>query len=95
MSGSEMHGGAIDAALCKQFESAWIEGNPQPIERFLPSEEEASFTATLEELVAIELELSWKSWWSARQRDWPPTSESGTPNSAASLGGGVARPAGR
>jgi serine/threonine-protein kinase len=57
---------SIDEALRRAFEAAWREGRPEPIERHLPPEEDARYLATLEELVHIELEFTWKSWKDAR-----------------------------
>ena len=50
---------SIDETRRKAFESAWREGRPEPIERFLPPEDDARHLATLEELVHIELEFTW------------------------------------
>lgn len=51
----------IDEAARRKFESAWSRGQPQPIESFLPAEGNESYLPTLEELVQIELEFSWKA----------------------------------
>ncbi len=51
----------IDENARRQFEAAWRSGQPQPIEAFLPAEDAPRYLATLEELVAIELELRWKA----------------------------------
>jgi len=67
MSDPQMHGRSVDEKLCRQFESAWAEGRPESIERFLPAEDDPAFLATLEEMVCIELELRWKSWALARR----------------------------
>ncbi len=45
----------------RRFEAAWQSGQPQPIELFLPPKDDPRYLATLEELVAIELELRWKA----------------------------------
>ena len=57
----------IDEELRRRFEAAWIAGAPLAIEGCLPQREDANFLPTLEELVHIELEFSWKVW-SARRR---------------------------
>jgi serine/threonine protein kinase len=53
----------VDESACQRFEVAWQEGRPEPIEQFLPPEEHVGYLATLEELIHIELEFAWKSWW--------------------------------
>ncbi|MHC4176975.1 MAG: protein kinase domain-containing protein [Planctomycetota bacterium] len=67
MTGQDMHGETIDHALLKLFESAWVEGRPQPIEEFLPDEEDAGHLMILEELVLLELRLAWQAWSHAAQ----------------------------
>ena len=52
----------VDETLRRQFEAAWVAGAPQPIERFLPDHQHPNFLATLEELVHVELDFSWKAW---------------------------------
>jgi tetratricopeptide (TPR) repeat protein/tRNA A-37 threonylcarbamoyl transferase component Bud32 len=68
MAGPDIHGDAIDQAVCKRFESAWRSGQPEPIEHFLPGEEQPNYLATLEELVRVELQLAWQSWARAAQQ---------------------------
>jgi serine/threonine protein kinase len=51
----------IDEGARRQFEAAWRAGQPEPIERFLPVEDDPCYLATLEELVHIELEMLWKA----------------------------------
>lgn len=58
--------GSIDEAARRQFEQFWAEGHPHPIEEFLPDETQQSYLPTLEELVLIDLEFSWRTW-SSRQ----------------------------
>jgi serine/threonine-protein kinase len=53
--------GSVDENARRQFEDAWRQGRPQPIEHFLPPRDNSSYLATLEELVHIELEFQWKS----------------------------------
>jgi tetratricopeptide (TPR) repeat protein/tRNA A-37 threonylcarbamoyl transferase component Bud32 len=69
---------SIDETQRKAFESAWREGRPEPIERFLPPEDDARHLATLEELVHIELEFTWKSW-RAAPHDAPTISPARAP----------------
>lgn len=52
--------GLVDEACRRKFEAAWLSSQPQPIEAFLPSDEAPDYLGTLEELVHIELEFSWK-----------------------------------
>jgi serine/threonine-protein kinase len=68
MPGPEMHGDTIDQAVRRRFESAWLAGRPEPIETFLPAEEDADYLTVLEELVHVELQLAWQSWSRAAQR---------------------------
>lgn len=73
-----MSSDSIDETRRKAFESAWLEGRPQPIERFLPPEDDGRHLATLEELVHIELEFTWKSW-RAAPHDAPTVSPDHAP----------------
>ncbi len=50
-------GGGVDEGARRAFEAAWRTGRPR-IEDFLPAAGSASYGATLEELVAIDLELA-------------------------------------
>lgn len=50
----------VDEAARRRFESAWVAGRPEPIEHFLPPEDQPRYLPTLEELVQIELEFAWK-----------------------------------
>ncbi len=68
MTSPEMPGDTMDEALRERFESAWLAGRPEPIERFLPREEDANYLATLEQLVQVELGLAWKSWRKGAER---------------------------
>jgi len=56
----------MDETVRKRFETAWAEGRPEPIERFLPSEDDPNYVATLEGLVHVELDFAWKSWTRSR-----------------------------
>lgn len=49
----------VDEAARRRFETAWKQGPPR-IEEFLPPEDDPRYAATLLELVAIDLELSWR-----------------------------------
>ena len=49
----------IDEAARRRFETAWKQGPPR-IEEFLPPEDDPCYAPTLLELVAIDLELSWR-----------------------------------
>src|SRR5438874_405427 len=51
----------VDEDARRRFEAAWRAGKPGPIEQFLPAEDHPRFLATLEELVAIEMEFTWKA----------------------------------
>ena len=46
----------------RRFEQSWIEHRAEPIEHFLPAQDDPAYPATLEELVLIELEFAWKAW---------------------------------
>src|SRR6516162_10150503 len=52
---------SVDEGARRRFEAAWREGRPEPIERFLPPEDDALYRATLAELVLIDLEFQWKA----------------------------------
>jgi len=60
MSDVNLSSASIDEDVRRRFEAAWLAGRPEPIEKFLPSPEDPKYLATLEELVHIELEFSWK-----------------------------------
>jgi eukaryotic-like serine/threonine-protein kinase len=51
----------LDEIARRRFESAWRAGHPEPIESLLPPPDDPKYLATLEELVHIELEFTWKS----------------------------------
>ena len=51
----------IDDAVVAEFESAWLDGDPKPISGYLKDIESAKKTATLIELVLIDIEFSWKA----------------------------------
>src|ERR1700730_4920087 len=51
----------LDEIARRRFESAWRAGHPEPIESLLPPPADPKYLATLEELVHIELEFTWKS----------------------------------
>ena len=67
MTSHEMGGGSIDETVRKRFETAWLDGRPEPIERFLPPERDPAYLPTLEGLVGIDLDFAWKSWSKERQ----------------------------
>src|SRR5437867_1272865 len=50
----------IDEAARRNFEAAWQKGQPRPIEEFLPAAGSPNFLATLEELIAIDMEMGWR-----------------------------------
>src|SRR5438552_15546691 len=52
---------SIDEDARRQFELAWHEGRPEPIERFLSPLGHPHHLPTLKELVHIELEMLWKA----------------------------------
>lgn len=51
---------SIDENLRKEFEQRWLNGKPGQIEDFLPPADSPQYLGTLEELVHIEIELTWK-----------------------------------
>ena len=51
---------SINEELRRQFETRWIQDQPGPIEQYLPPPDSAEYLGTLEELVHIDLEFSWK-----------------------------------
>ena len=53
--------GSVDENARRQFEAAWQQGRPEPIEHFLPPENHSRYLATLKELVHIDLEFSRKA----------------------------------
>jgi len=53
---------SIDETMVDDFESAWLTGNPRPIEEFVPPQNTPAFLPTLEELVHVELELAWRTY---------------------------------
>lgn len=58
---SDLPSVTIDEAARRCFEAAWANGSPVRIEEFLPEETDSRYLATLEELVHIEIEFSWKN----------------------------------
>ena len=50
----------IDEGARREFESAWRQGQPRPLEELLPDPREASYLPTLQELVQIDLEFRWR-----------------------------------
>jgi serine/threonine-protein kinase len=61
MTGETSRGDSLDLKACRDFQSAWWQGEPPAIERFLPPEDHANYLATLEELVNLDLELRYKA----------------------------------
>lgn len=59
---------SVNEDLRRQFEAAWIAGEPKSIEDCLPAGEDPTFLPTLEELIHIDLEFGWKEW-SLRRRE--------------------------
>ena len=52
---------SIDETSRRKFESAWLAGEPEAIEHFLPDSNSPAYMATLEELIHIELEFAWQA----------------------------------
>ena len=50
----------VDEHARRRFEACWLQGRPEPIERFLPADDQPGYLPTLEELVLIEWEFVWK-----------------------------------
>src|SRR5437867_1195163 len=59
---------SIDEAARRRLEQAWRDGQPAPLEQFLPPLEDPRYPATLQELTLVELELAWKAWERTRAR---------------------------
>ncbi len=57
---TEINWNLVDNACCEKFESAWLEGSPVSIESCLPESTTPAFLPTLEELVHIEMEFTWR-----------------------------------
>ena len=55
-------GSTVNESLRRKFEAAWVENRPEPIEKYLPLPSDPAFLPTLEELVHIDLEFSWRRW---------------------------------
>jgi serine/threonine protein kinase len=53
---------SIDEAARRRFEQAWGDGQPAPLEQFLPPADDPRYPATLQELALVDLELAWKAW---------------------------------
>ena len=70
--------GSVDETARRRFEQFWSAGTPHPIEEFLPERTQLNYLTTLEELVLIDMEFSWKAW--SRQRSG--AAEVVTPNDA-------------
>src|SRR5262249_20616618 len=51
----------IDEQARQRFEKAWRDGPPPVLEQFLPKPDDSRYLATLEELIQIEMEFTWKS----------------------------------
>ncbi len=52
---------SINETIVERFEAAWLRGEPEPIERLTLDRSDPCYLATLEELVHLELEFTWKS----------------------------------
>ncbi|MHB8900178.1 MAG: protein kinase domain-containing protein, partial [Thermoguttaceae bacterium] len=52
---------SIHETIVERFEAAWLRGEPEPIERLTLDRSDPCYLATLEELVHLELEFTWKS----------------------------------
>jgi len=66
----------INEELRRKFEAAWLEGKPEPIQHFLPSEQSCEYLGTLEELIHIEIEFAWKASVKDPSSQKPPSLES-------------------
>lgn len=53
---------SLDEDARQRFEAAWKSAKPESIEKFLPVSDDPHYLPTLEELIGIELEFSWKRW---------------------------------
>lgn len=53
---------SIDEVARRQYEQAWRAGRPDSLNRFLPAPDSPQYLPTLEELVHIEIEMTWKAW---------------------------------
>lgn len=62
---------SIDESARRRFESAWSRGEPEPIDSCAPAKGSPIRPATLEELVAIELEFRWRAATSSTFADVP------------------------
>lgn len=51
----------VDESLRRRFEAAWLEGTPLTLAECLPEAGSTGYLPTLEELVHIQLEFSWKA----------------------------------
>ena len=60
----------IDEEVRRRFEQSWTDGARPKIEEYLPDETGAGYLSTLEELVLIDLEFSWREW--SRQQSAVP-----------------------
>src|SRR5262245_19380576 len=69
---------SIDEVARRRYEQFWAEGTPHPIEEFLPDRTNGSYLPTLEELVLIDMEFSWKSWANRRPATASVASETST-----------------
>lgn len=72
MADSEMP--SIDESCCRRLERSWLQNEPLEIADCLPPESDPRYRATLEELIQIDLEFSWKQW--RRSPEHQPTDES-------------------
>jgi serine/threonine protein kinase len=61
MNGTTPPEASLDLDACRNFQSAWWQGGPQALERFLPPEDRPNYLATLEELVYLDMELRWQA----------------------------------
>jgi len=69
--------GSIDEGVRRRFETAGIDGNPQQLEDLIADVSDEQRTATLRELVCIDVEFRWK-----RFADKLRSEDSGTSNTA-------------
>ena len=60
MNASDHLGDLLDTEVCRRFQSAWWNRQPQPLETYLSPEDHPGYLATLEQLVLLELELAYQ-----------------------------------
>jgi serine/threonine protein kinase len=61
----------VDEAARRQFEASLAANEPRPLISYLPDANDPKYVATLEELVAIAIEYSWKQWARGQESPFP------------------------